>query len=668
MQPWWKNYPWRMIQTNMRQIDMEDISAEQFVEDLKSFHANVVLINTGGIIASYETKVEDHFQSEYLHGDSLQKVMNACRENGIRVIARMDFSKVRRPIYEKHPDWAYRTAEGKIVDYNGDVHACLCGGYQQGKAFEIIREVIETLPVDGLFINMGGFQVRDYSYNYHGICHCENCKRLFKERFHMELPKAEDMKDPAFRTYRVFQRQMLTEYREKLDKLIHGINPNIVIDNIDFTRHESNTEYKRPLPFWQYSAASNTRTLRGIDGSMVSSNTSVDFIGFFYRHVAVNPQEQELRLWQDVANFGGVDYYLIGRLDNHEDKSGYEKIKRVFQYRADHEQEYLNIASRADVLVARGERWGIVGEERGWIRALTESHMLFDEIELAKIRPEHDLSKYKAIILPGAEAIPAWLAEKLDAFAEKGGCLIASGNTGIYDGDYQINAQYPLRCMGVKNLPFHRGDMVSAMLHVEDSDLSVFPSYENDRVLYFGDDFLFAEYEDTARGYMKLIPPHRFGPPERCYYTQITDIPGVHVNAYGKGKGIMIPWSAGLLYYRDGYANTYRFMRDLLENAAGIPTVEDQPFTPMVEVEVGEERTGKHMLIQLVNNTGHFGTSYLEPVPVYGISLAVPCEKEPAKITSQMTGKEIPFSWKDGRLHVAVDELQHFEGLLVQFH
>ena len=38
---------------------------------------------------------------------------------GIKVIARTDFLKIRRVIYEQHPEWAYVSPEGKIVDYNG---------------------------------------------------------------------------------------------------------------------------------------------------------------------------------------------------------------------------------------------------------------------------------------------------------------------------------------------------------------------------------------------------------------------------------------------------------------------------------------------------------------------------------------------------------------------
>ncbi|HEY5466945.1 MAG TPA: hypothetical protein VIL27_07945, partial [Clostridia bacterium] len=128
MKYWWNDYPWRYIQTNLREIDMLDIDAKQYVKDLQEFHANIAMINTSGILASYPTQLKYHFQSPCLKGDSLAAIIAECHKAGIKVMARTDFSKIRRPIYEQHPEWAYISPEGKIVDYNGDVHACINGG------------------------------------------------------------------------------------------------------------------------------------------------------------------------------------------------------------------------------------------------------------------------------------------------------------------------------------------------------------------------------------------------------------------------------------------------------------------------------------------------------------------------------------------------------------
>ena len=99
MAEWWKDYPWRMIQTNLRQIDMRDIQAEQFVKDLQSFDATVVLFNASGIIANYPSELEYEPVNEYLEGDSLAAIIGKCHEAGIRIMARTDFSKVRQAVY-----------------------------------------------------------------------------------------------------------------------------------------------------------------------------------------------------------------------------------------------------------------------------------------------------------------------------------------------------------------------------------------------------------------------------------------------------------------------------------------------------------------------------------------------------------------------------------------
>ena len=181
MTDWWHTRQWRLIQTNLREIDMRDIDAARVVADLQAFEANVLMINAAGIIASYPTQLPFHFQSPYLTGDSLHDILDACHAADIRVIERTDFSKVRRPIYEQHPDWAYVSPKGEIVDYNGDVHVCINGPYQQHYALLIIEELLETHDVDGIFFNMGGYQTRDYSGTYYGICLlCVGADHLYK--------------------------------------------------------------------------------------------------------------------------------------------------------------------------------------------------------------------------------------------------------------------------------------------------------------------------------------------------------------------------------------------------------------------------------------------------------------------------------------------------------
>ena len=62
---------------------------------------------------------------------------------------------------------------------------------------------------------------------------------------------------------------------------------------------------------------------------------------------------------QNLANGGAVDYYLIGRLDNHSDKSGYEGIRRAFNFHKENEEHYKNLHGDCDTVVLTEPHWGV---------------------------------------------------------------------------------------------------------------------------------------------------------------------------------------------------------------------------------------------------------------------------------------------------------------------
>lgn len=666
MTDWWIGKPWRQIQTNLREIDMLDIDAKQVVADLKAFAANRLMINAAGIIASYPTRLPYHFQSPYLKGSSLKEIIAACHDADIRVIARTDFSKVRRPIYEEHPDWAYVSPKGQIVDYNGDVHVCVNSNYQQHYALKIIEELLTTHDFDGIFFNMAGYQVSDYSGNYHGICHCQNCRTLFRDMFGLPLPDAEDMADPVYRKYLVFKRRTLAAHHEKVYTFIHNLRPEIIVANMtDFKsgiiRQESNTAVDRPLPHWQYSGSSNTKWAVSSYPMMVSSNTTVDFIDIPYRHVAVSPHEQKLRLAQGLANGGDLDYYLIGRLDNHEDRSGFAGIKEIFHYHAAHGEAYVGNVSKANIALLTA-RHGDQREFRGWFRFLVENHFLFDT-PLIEALPDLPWDKYQAIIVPNLEPIDDALAARLDAFVQEGGTLIAAGRAGFRTGDYEPRDKPAMQSLGIEAIRQVRENMRSAYFKLDDK--TGFTRFADTDLLYLDGPYVYAQYAPEVKQRLRLIPPHMFGPPERCYYTVVTQQPGFTVRTFGKGKAIYIPWLPGSLFHRQGHTNTIDFAADLLENVAGIAPVGGN-LSPMVEVTLFENQNGGTQLLHLVNTSGHFGVTYYAPVPMYDLVVVLPCRSKPASVTSLVTGQSVPFDLADTKLTIHVPKLDLFEAIQIK--
>jgi hypothetical protein len=668
MNDWWRTFPWREIQTNLREIDMIDIRAGQVVADLQRFKATLLMINTAGIIASYSTELPFHFQSPYLTGDSLEQIIAACHAAGIRVVARTDFSKVRYPIYESHPQWVYRTAGGQIANYNGDVTTCLNGAYQQEYALRIIEECLTKLDFDGIFFNMGGYQTRDYSGNYYGICHCANCRQRFEEMFGLALPTKEDMDDPLYRKYARFKRMTQYAHKEKVYNFIHDHWPHVAIASHrefrqGFLRQESNTAIERPLPHWQYNASDNTKWVTSSFPEMVSSNTTVDFIDFPYRHVAVSPHQQGLRLAQSLANGGALDYYLIGRLDNHEDRTGFAPVQELFHYHAANEDSYRGLVSNTTIAVLHGPL-GNVNEFRGWFRFLVEHHFCFDTLmeEVALAAP---LEKYRAIVLPDFQAISDALAARLDAFVAAGGVLLASGRSGFRDEDWEPRTQPVLRTLGIVFVRGVRTGDETRSCYLKFIDKQKFPRMAESDLVYLDGPYVDARYEPEAELQMNLIPPHWFGPPERCYYSEVSDDPGFVVHPFGQGKAIYLPWLPGALFHRQGYPNTSDFVGDLVEHVAGITPVGGN-LSPMVEVTHFHNAGEGFDLVHLVNTSGHFGVSFFAPVPMHDLTVTVPYPHTPKSVRGLVNGAPFAHQWAGGRLTVQVPHLEKFEAIRVE--
>lgn len=360
---WWEGYPWRMIQTNLREPDMADMDAQRYVRDVKEFGATVVMLNAAGIVASYDTKVPCHTPSQYLTGDSLRVLLDECHREGLRVIARTDFSKVRYPLYEAHPDWAFRTAEGETVNCNGDVQVCPNSAYARKVVYDILRELITDYPFDGIFFNMSGAFVTGYGGERYGPCMCDTCRNAYQAATGQEPPKG-GMRDFSFMKYLGFQAKQIQANKVKQYRYMKELNPALAVNGFDYTRSECNTDIGRGP--WVYGASSNARQNGGWE--RVVDNASVDFMSFRYRDSSVSPALMALRQWQSLANGGGLSLYIMGRLDNHRDTSAFAPTRRVFQFHREHEPLFSGLSSAAGAVVVRKGGMALNAPETdGWV-------------------------------------------------------------------------------------------------------------------------------------------------------------------------------------------------------------------------------------------------------------------------------------------------------------
>lgn len=667
---WWQDRSWRIVQTNMSEIDLCDITAKQYVASLREFNANTVIINTGGIVANYDTKFPFHFKNKFLTGDSLNEVISACQKEGIRVFSRVDFSKVRTPVYENYPDWAYVSPKGNIINYFGDIHVCFNSEYQQKHAIEIMREIIRDLNPDGFFINMGTYLAAfDYTNGWQGICQCENCQRRFFEMYGEKLPVIENENDPVYQKYTEFMRKTIEEYFANINKMFAEEKPDICFAPMnDLFREEVGTQMEWQGYNYHYKSSEVVKRIKTSNPDKVASATSVGFIDMMYRYSSVSPYQHELRIAQSLANGGTADLYMCGRLDTQRDKSGYSSLQKMFKYHKDNEEDYRCIVSNAEIaLVKPGFDFNNftsghdIKDYQGWYNMLSQHHYLFDCLDFSHLT-KVPLEKYKAIIFPDIKKISTDAAEKIDSFVKDGGTIICCGTTGFYNSR-NIRYQNPcLTSLGISRVGKITNDIKAA--YFEFTSKQGFKRFDNNELVYLHGTYIYAYYADGVKKYLRLIPPHRFAPAESAYHTSVTDYPAFTVNEFGKGSAVYIPWTPGKEYSEFGFPNMDDFMSDLLENIIGFKPVETNA-PPMVEVTSTRKTDGSASYVHIVNNTGLFQNSYFNPNSIYNIFVALPCDKKPISVKSMVSGKECAHEFKDNKLFIYTDNLSLFDAFKI---
>lgn len=676
---WWLEEPFRLIQTNLREIDAKDFDIEVYVKSLKDVSANIVLINVGGIVANYYTDLEYHYRNPNLKFDMIEAVVDRLHQEGIRVMGRFDFSKLNEQYAFQNKDWLYVSVAGENVNYNGQVHTCVNGGYQQEYSLKILNEALSRIPLDGVFFNMIGYQVRDYSHNYHGICQADACKNRFKEwSGGLEVPTKQDNNDPVYRRYNQFKAETSNELFYRIHDLIKSYGNQIAISTYthagtDFYRRESNSHgalYDDFVP-WEYQSAHNVKSAIGSWKDKQVSNAAVHFYGYPARHSADANWLTEQRLFQNVMYGAGVDFYCIGRLDNLEDRQVLENVQRVFKFHKEHEQYLHHTVSGNKVLVLHDGQSN--KEYQGIFEILTENHIQFDVMEFWTMNGEdvtRDIESYELVVLPEISRLSDADVKRMDQYVENGGKILATGFTSTKDEIGNPMNKIRLKSFGVKAEYESFEKEQGTYFRIFPKDKETLKTYKLSKLdlVYAWEQGMLCETQQDAKAVLGFIPPAMIGPPEKCYYTEVTDIPGLIFNEYGRGKTAFFPWRLGSIYHHKRHyghdALIMSSIRDLLHFEEDVKT----EASPMVEIARQKDPAGKFEWYGLMNHTGQLGNGFFDPVPIRDITFKIKTEKIPASITGLQNEIKLEFTkLENGWVEITLPELTHYDIILIKY-
>ena len=193
--PWYRRIT-RWGQTNITETDPATYDIKWWRSYWKRTHIGGIIVNAGGIVAYYPSKIKLHRQAESLGGrDLFGELCRSAHEDGLAVFARMDSNRAHEEFYNAHPDWFAVDRSGKPYKAGDLFITCINSPYYNDHIPSIIKEIIELYYPEGFTDNSWSGLGRD------SICYCENCRKSFRDRHGMELPLKADWDDPAYRIW-----------------------------------------------------------------------------------------------------------------------------------------------------------------------------------------------------------------------------------------------------------------------------------------------------------------------------------------------------------------------------------------------------------------------------------------------------------------------------------
>lgn len=662
---WWTSNKLRLIQTNLREMDA-DMDVDLLIEELMQYQTNVWMMNAGGMFAFYPTQLPFQYATPYLKKDLLGEAVTKAHANGMRFIARFDFSKAHESLFAINPEWFYRTREGKEVNYHGIVHTCLNSRYQQEMSLAMIEEVLGNYPVDGIFFNMFGYQHWDYSGNFYGPCYCDNCKRRFHEMYGEDLMDYTGRGHDLHGLYRTFQEVTSRDILARIHDAVKARYPHVAIctyhpHKVDIVRKESNTSLTRPHPVWLYSASENVASIEDSWDDKLVSNCSINAIDLTYRFTGVSEHEMRIRLYENIASGSGLDFCIIGRFEGYPDRANYAAAQEVFRFHAEHEAYYGDLRSLASTVLVKPDDPRARQEYHGLFKMLKERHILFDVIVEGQLAANlAKLQQAKAVLLPGPWTADASIIALLEQVQAAGAALIATGSA-FLDDEAALAKLFAARFSGTVDR------MPAAYLEAKDADW--FPSLADRDWIIAGEAFARMEFEpDATEGKLRLVEAANFGPPERAYGHRLGTPSGLGIaRRAGRGDGLYYPWDPGSLYYRFGFEDHKHAVMDALERILGDSSRVTATAPAGIELFANRLADGG-ILVQLLNLSGFNGTTFHAPLPVSGIRIAVKTERRPAQLRQLRTGDAMAWEETEGGAVVfTVPQLECYEAYAFEF-
>jgi hypothetical protein len=620
--PWYRR-TLRWGQTNITEIDAQRYDIAWWRQHWKRTEIQGVLINAGGIYASYPSKFPLHYRAPALGDRDLYgELARAAHEDGLVVIARMDSNRVREEFYRAHPDWFTRDASGQPYR-NGDLYVtCVNSPYYDEYIPGILREIIERSHPEGFGDNNWNGLERDK------ICYCGNCQRKFRDLTGQPIPSTKNWDDPLYRRWIQWNYARRIEIWDLNNRTTReaggphclwiGMNSgSLPYQGLRFRDNKAicerseifllDDQMRNDISGFQHNGEIG-KLIHGLLGwdKLIPESMAMYQMGRPPFRLASKP-EPEARLWMLEGFAGGLQpwWHHLGAYQ--EDRRMFRTAGPILHWHAENQQYLINRRPIATVgLVWSQQNTDYYGRDnaeeltelpwRGWTNALVRARIPYLPVHADHIA--RDADRFSVLILPDAAAMSEAQAEAVRHFVERGGGLIATGESSRCDewgeprtdfalgdlfGAHRMNGQpassdAPVRAAETLHTYLRLTPEVGSRVYGPRTGKEpgaggerhpVLKGFDETNILPFGGTLEPLRVDSGAMVLATFIPPLPVFPPEQAWIHTTTDIPGLIVNeSRDRGRVAFLPAALDRRFGRDNLPDHANLLSNLVHWAA----------------------------------------------------------------------------------------------------
>ncbi len=637
---WWEKEPLRIIEITSA-FNLRSKSVEEEIKLIKELGGNATHFMcmeveqhgegyNGGFGDEgfyFKTKL-----SSKKNPDRLKKGIEIAHKEGIKIIVYFNVHHYNRKFGEKHKDWVQIKEDGEPLNdiYQTSTSFCINSPYREW-VFQILKDLCKY-QIDGIFYDGPIF--------FPNTCYCKYCEELFYKEFGEEIPKKSDRNNPLWKKLIEFQTESIKRFLKDSKDLVKSINKEILL------YINGNTL----SPYWP-TGRDNLKIIEetdilGAEGGFFFGDLNLTPIfkpGMTAKYLSSqskgNPviifNASEHKPWRFHLPAGEINFLLAETIANggnywislnpevkitNEVKKTISFYSKLIEgnptpfYKTESLSEIALLwpSKTAEVYAGstvpltdftpeiKGENIGNMREEfLGFYDMLFKLQILFDVIVEENFK---DLEKYKLIILPNAACLSEENLNKIKEFVRKGGNLIATFETTLYDENGERLSGFGLEeVFGVKFLNKIFGPMKWDYLYF-DGNFIPSPEY-GIRVEAKNSSINFCE---KLKGRYDKFPP------------EITSLPFLVENKYEKGKCFYFAGTFGATFYKYGFQEYLNIFKDIINSICDIPVKLN---FPKIEVNLRKKRSLK--FIYLVNFNTDIKRPYKNIYPIKNVEIKV---------------------------------------------